>query len=417
MASYVADRTLWATVGAVVLAAVAMPCVAHAQSETEQSSFEQKLLAEIQEEQSRNGPYSQDLIGPLIALGELYRSTGNQLAAVAENQALEVVRANHGLWSLDQAPLLHDLIDDAEGRGDYASARQREQALITLAAKHPDDLRTIAIDREVADRRMNLLTRYASGEYPLQILRGCDGTFPGYVTITSICAHGSREAIAFSILQDAWTHYWHAIDLFRAHGLYSSDELKGLELQLVTSAYRYCASRQSRLIGAYREYCADVGRRSYERLFDYARRTGRSADRVLTAVEIADWDLLFSPGYWPALDIYSAAYAELRSEGGDPTATIERLFAPALPVVLPTFAKNPLASEEAQSTGFIDVAFEIDHIGNARHVKVLETTTNASDDARRRLVQTIATSRFRPRTTNGEFARASPVVLRYFVRD
>lgn len=417
MATFGADRTLWATLGAVALAAIASPLAAGSQPATEPAqSYEEKLLAEIEEEESRNGPHSEELIGPLTELSKLYRQTDDRLAVVAADRALEVVRASRGLSSLDQAPLLRDLIDYDEASGDYASARYREHALLALERKHPDDLRTVEIDRAIADNRMNLLSRYVAGEYPPQILRGCDGTFPGYVTIASSCAHGSREAIAFSILQDAWTRYWRAIDLYREHGLYSSDELRDIELRIVTSAYRYCASRQSRTIASYREYCAEVGRRSYERLFYYATRTGRSADRVQAAVEIADWDLLFSPGYWPAPEIYAAAYAELKARTSD-EPSIERLFSPPLPVVLPTFLPNPLASEEARSSGYIDVAFEIDRVGTSRHVKVLDRTANVSDDAARRLVRTIETSRFRPRVTNGELGRTSAVALRYFVRE
>lgn len=418
MATFGADARLLATLGAVAaFAAIVSPRTLSAQPAIEPAqSDEQKLLAEILEKESRNGPHSEDLIGPLIELSALYRQTDNGLAVVVADRALEVVRASRGLSSLDQAPLLRDLIEFDEARGDYASAQYREHTLLALERKHPDDLRTIEIDRAIADKRMNLLSRYVAGEYPPQILHGCDGTFPGYVTVGSHCTHGSREAIAFSILQDAWMRYWRAIDLYREHGLYSSEELRDLELRVVMSAYRYCASRQGRTIASYREYCADVGRQSYERLFDYATRTGRLADRIQTAVEIADWDLLFSPGYRPAPEIYTRAYAELRARNAD-EASIERLFSPPLPVVLPTFLPNPLASNEAQGSSYIDVAFDIDGVGRSRHVEVLDKSSNVSDDALRRLVRTIETSRFRPRVTNGEIGRVSPVALRYFASE
>lgn len=417
MAPVGARGKLWMTLGVVALAVGTAPRAAPQPDASPPTSYEQRLLAEIRAEQARSGPYSPELIDSLTTLSQFYRGTGNELAVVAEEQALGVVRATRGLSSLDQAPLLRDLIDYDEARGDYASASDREHALLKLAAKNRDDLRTIPIYREIADKRMSLLGRYAAGEFPKQLLYGCSGKMPAYQSIVSACQYGSREAIAFSMLQDAWTNYWRAIDLLRAHGLYSSDELRELETQIVRSAYKYCGSRQSRSLAAYREYCAEVGRRSYERLFDYARRTDQPADRVLIAVELADWDLLFSGGYGSALDIYAAAYTDLKEHGADGISN-EGLFAPPLPVVLPAFLPNPLASQATRhSTGHIDVAFEIDRVGNARHVRVLDTTTSASDDARRRLVKTIETSRFRPRVTNGEFTRTSPVALRYFVSE
>jgi len=59
----------------------------------------------------------------------------------------------------------------------------------------------------------------------------------------------------------------------------------------------------------------------------------------------------------------------------------------------------------------------IDRFGTSRRIEVLGSTSHASEEAKRRLVKTIEASRFRPRLTNGEFARASPVELRYCVRE
>jgi hypothetical protein len=415
MASFVVRKTLFMTLGALVLAAAASLRAAHAQPEPA-ASDEGKLLAEIQEEESRNGPYSADLIGPLTALSELYRGAGNaRFTVVAAERALEVVRVSRGLLSLDQGPFLRDLIDDDEARGDYASAWDREQALLALAAKNTDDLRTIPIYREIADKRMNLLRRYVAGEFPPQILLGCDGTSPAYRSSTSDCAHGNREYIASSILQDAWTNYWHAIEVFRERRLYSSDVLRELEMQIVRSAYEYLRYEQGAYAKEFRSYNEEVGRRCYLRLLEYAASSDRSADRAATAVEAADWDLMFARN-GAALEAYAAALAELKQSADD--ASIEHLFSPPLPVVLPAFLPNPLDSGAAQdSTGHIDVAFEAGRFGDSRHIKVLGSTANASDDAKQRLVHTIKTSRFRPRTTNGELERTSRVVLRYFLRE
>jgi hypothetical protein len=97
--------------------------------------------------------------------------------------------------------------------------------------------------------------------------------------------------------------------------------------------------------------------------------------------------------------------------------SIDELFAPKTPVVLPTFVPNPLATDRTQaSTGHIDVAFEITDYGKARRVQILDAT-NATDGDKARLAQLIQRSRFRPRLTDGEFARASPVVLRYYLTE
>jgi hypothetical protein len=78
---------------------------------------------------------------------------------------------------------------------------------------------------------------------------------------------------------------------------------------------------------------------------------------------------------------------------------------------------NPLASNETQeSSGYIDIAFEITKYGTSRRIEILDTTTNATDAAKDRLVRVISRSRFRPRLTGDRFA-FSPVVVRYYLND
>ena len=105
-------------------------------------------------------------------------------------------------------------------------------------------------------------------------------------------------------------------------------------------------------------------------------------------------------------------------EAAGAQTSIDEFFSPKTPVVLPTFEPNPLASNVTQaSTGYIDVAFEISRYGDGRRVRILDATTNATDADKRGLVELIEGSRFRPRVADGEFARASPVVLRYYLTE
>jgi hypothetical protein len=86
--------------------------------------------------------------------------------------------------------------------------------------------------------------------------------------------------------------------------------------------------------------------------------------------------------------------------------------------VLPAFSRNPLAlSETPDSSGYIDVAFDITKYGKSKAIEVLATTTNTASAARTRLIDLIRDSRFRPRMSGGTFADRSRVVLRYYVND
>jgi hypothetical protein len=402
MASLATPKTLRRLAGGVVLSAAvaALQAVCSEPVPVSTPRNAEQLVAEIQAEESRNGPNSAQLIELLSALGRVYREADDPLSATAAIQrALAIVRVNYGFASLDQATLLRELLENDEARGDIASAKNREKALLALAAKNPRDLRTVPIYREIADRRMNLLRRFTAGEYTPEIVLPF-----------------TREYEEAVILHQAWNGYWGAISVLRENQLYRSDELRDLEMQIVRSAYQ--RSRQRGRQDRHQPYdYYEVGRRGYERLLADATASSRPwASRAALIVEMADWDILFGH-YSSAFDSYERAYAllEEQSPGG---ASMEPLLSPRIPVVLPTFLPNPLAPNETAGTaGHVDVALEIDRYGYSRRIEVVDASANASDDAKRNLVRTIERSRFRPRMVDSKLAPKSRVVVRYFVSD
>jgi hypothetical protein len=102
-------------------------------------------------------------------------------------------------------------------------------------------------------------------------------------------------------------------------------------------------------------------------------------------------------------------------QGGAPGSSIEQIFAPPTPVVLPAFQPNPLERDETRAaTGYIDVAFEITKYGRSRAVEVLDAA-NASHGQQQDLIAMIRTNRYRPRLTDGAFADVTPVRMRYYL--
>src|SRR6185503_16238286 len=97
---------------ALVLAALITPAVA--QSITD----DDRELEQIQEILSRDGPYSIDLLGPLSRLGLIYQEGEDYaLALVTLERAQHIVRINKGLHSMEQVPLVRQLIAVEEARG------------------------------------------------------------------------------------------------------------------------------------------------------------------------------------------------------------------------------------------------------------------------------------------------------------
>jgi tetratricopeptide (TPR) repeat protein len=445
---------------------------------------QQEIVERIALEEARSGPYSEDLIAPLSDLALLYQDRGeHDLAGAAITRARQVVRANEGLHSLEQIPLLQQLIANEEVLGRLETANELEQELLTLAKRHPDDLRTVPVFREIAAKRMTLLRQYLAGEFPPQMVLGCyhgwprGGVYQGSINRDSTsCIAGNRNDAIRTIVADAQTNYAAAIAVMLRKGLYWSDELQSLELELVRSIdvlrdrgahdqrFRDSGLTEARLdlepwrswwdavrplaewelaqppasseqgeqpagqqkpsepateLGQVTHPSAELvdygfGRKSLERLLAYEKATSAPLpEQIAALVRVADWDLLYSYNS-RALGQYERAH-ELLKQAGAP-ASIAELFSPITPVVLPTFVPNPLDSDATEaSTRYIDVAFEVSRYGDSRRIEILDTTMNATDADKTHLVRLIQRSRFRPRLTEGELARASPVVLRYYL--
>jgi hypothetical protein len=315
----------------------------------------------------------------------------------------------------------------------------------------------VPVFREVAEGWMGLFALARAGEYPEFPPDYCDPLVP--------------SACTWRAFREARANYGAAAEVLLRNELYSSSELRDLEMKLVRIAvidreeeeldrkrvqsiypvgslpkraphmtvdpevvkYFGVAERLDYLApgGPGEEAAAaqgeptavllpsangyEFGRRSLLRLYRYEVASSAPAvQQVEAIVRLADWDLRYSRNSL-ALDLYEQAYAFLVKEG--PQAAIDDLFSPPLPFVLPTFEPNPLVAGTAEgSAGYIDVAFTISQLGEPRRVRIVEATPNATEAAKEELAALIKGSRFRPRLVGGEFG-ASPVRVRYYLSE
>jgi len=445
-----------AAVTLIVLLVALAPCLSLA---VERDAEDDRLLIQVQEILSRDGAYSLALLEPLTRLGQLYQaSEDHALALVTLERAVQVLRINRGLHSLDQVPLLRQIIRIEEVRGNDAGAWEREQKLLTLVRRHLDDVRTVPVLRDIADKQMEVLARVLDGKRPPQVLLGCfyqqwpnrDG---------GSCHAGSRSTVVQGMLAEAQRNYADAIGVMLHNGFYGSEELRKLELRVLhgvdllrslnhdargypvpmvppqvdAATLEPWRSRMAPVaaIAAWQPTSDSVddgglhflqrhasmmdpyqrGRQSLLRLYEYGAASASPFRQADAMVQLADWDLLHSRN-GRAVASYVETLATLQ-EAGVSQASIDELFAPAMPVVLPAFEPNPLIHEEARAaTGHIDVAFEITKYGRARAIEIRDAA-DATGAAQHRLVALLKGSRFRPRATDGQFAEATPVLLRY----
>jgi hypothetical protein len=367
---------------------------------------EQQVVEKIHELQAQDGPYSAASIEPWTALSLVYEEEGLSAFAIgAIEQARHAVRVNYGLYSLEEAPLLRRAVRIEDARGNIEAAMDLEQSLLSIANRHPDDVRSAPILRDIGDRRLDVLRRYLSGEMPPEITLGCYYRGGPRPLASEGCLGGSRRVAIQSLSAEAWSYYREAVGVMARNGLYSSKELRDMERQLIRISYS-----SSRYNG---------GKQSYQRLISYNAATSAPwLTRIETFVEMTDWDLLFSQrsgtrALDDALEGYEKSYALLEKKG-IPRESISGLFAPEIPIVLPSFLANPLASEDSGSGRYIDIAFDITKYGRSEHVDVLDTT-NATDAEKGDLVHFIKRSLFRPRLRDGRVADSSRVVVRRYL--
>jgi len=370
---------------------------------------EEQIVLRIVEEQAKNGAHSENLIEPLTDLGLLYQERGrNTLATAALEQARQVVRANYGLNALEEAPLIRQIIRNEEAVGRIESAWKLEQRLLQLAKRYPKDPRTVPILHEVADKRMDVLRRYESGEIPEEIVLGCYYR-PSPYAITN-CRSGERSVVVRSLLAEAWRHYGDAIRVLLRNEDYSSAELRGLEMQLVESSYRYGA--------------LDIGEKSLQRLLAYDVANNEPLmTRARSLLKVADWSVLEANAENRFFELESTldTYRQLREmlvRDGVSQDAIDDFFSPPLPIVLPTFLPNPLAPDErAESDDYVDVSFIVTTRGYADRVRAVSRSKNLSRADERDVERLIERLTFRPRMTDGKLADSEPFLLRYYVND
>jgi hypothetical protein len=413
-------RTLeWVPV-VLLTAIIAAPEAAALPAGSDSAAIEAQLrqiVSSIEEEQAKNGPYSPQLIDLFRELTSLYEAGGDHaLETAAIQRTLQLVRVTYGLHALEQTPVIWRLIEDEERKGNPAAAWALEQELLDLARRNPDDVRTVRILHQIGDRRMDVLGRYDEGkEFPPQVILGCYyyvERIPIDAYAAKNCNAGNKTDVIRNLLHEAQNDYAEAINILQRHELYSSDELRELEMNLVRSSYLY----GNPATGAY----------SLRRLAAYSIATSQPRPNQIDAlVQYADWNLIFGtpvPGaagkdVRDALELYKNIYRQIQSEGVD-EAVIDQIFAPQRPVTLPAFMPDPLASPGTRaSTRFIDVAFDVTKFGEAKRVEILDTTRLVTKEAKQRLVQLIKRSTFRPRIVDGELVDASRVTLRYYLAD
>ncbi len=412
-----------------------------------------QLVERITELRATDGPTPATVIEPLQDLATLYEEQGEHAFAVAAlEEARHVTRIHRGLASAEEALLLRQQVRSEEALGLDERVWDLQQEMLTIARQHMDDVRMAPIFRDLAEDRSDVLERYRSGGYPPEIRLGCYySTLPRRYDDTrghpqpplgGSCRAGNSHDVVRQLRSEILMYYADAIEVIVKNADYTSRELRELEKQ----AYRVSAffvPGPSRCPSAELDDLLDLGLTdtclepvihdgdavipnvggwmSLVRLIAYEIRSAApAAARANAIAELADWQLLAIPAERRrledrtevALELYERAYRQLQ-QGSDKEASAQ-IFAPELPVTLPTFAPNPFDSAATTDpSSYIDVSFVVTKHGRGEQIEILDASENATRGDARDLIRLIESTSFRPRFIDGELAAAAPVSVHY----
>ncbi len=386
--------------------------------------------AAIQMLEEEGGVYEERLTQELISLGSLYRQAGDFATAIEIlNRAWHITRVNFGLYSLDQAPVLEQLIETLLQDGDFGTVDTLQQYLFQLYQKSYslNDMEILPAIESMARWQMfaykNRLDLYNAG-----------GTSSGAL---------AAEASRLNRLLNVQYLYQMAIQLLLNTVSPSDPRLLDLEHKLASSNFMF-ANNNSQQYGSY-AYVGSTpvtagpaalapptmsmnnmgykqGLEALERRLIYLQSMETpQIDKIADAmIDIGDWHLAFKKR--------SAAFSEyqqaitLLQEAGIGVESIDQLFSADVPVLIPVFAEHPYSRDAIgldekfalDYQGYFDVSVIINRYGTVDSLKVLGKSNETSDVVESRLIRHLRRANFRPPVHDGQADDKHVYHLRYY---
>jgi tetratricopeptide (TPR) repeat protein len=370
----------------------------------------EKSLDSLSEEESSNGERSSALIDELMSLAALYEDLGRHTAAIAAlEDAINIIRINYGLYSLEQVGAVESLIASRQANGDYDQASAQREYVRELVRRNADDPRVVSILSGLARSEMESAEELLGVPPPPQLsfqqgppLRDF-GVRAGLPLRPALAAlYAARRDYAAALRVAAKTEAGNAGDLF------------ALEDALIDTVYFEVAHPElhRRLGGPVVVGALGIGlfRAKVINSVNFERT---AVDVAKAHIELGDWYLIFSAN-GAALDEYRAAREVLAQEDTAPEV-VEALLSPAIPAVLPVL---PADIDDSATTrahrGYVDAAVELNRYGGARSIEILDASAGTPKAVERRLRGYVNRHRFRPRFVADDLDRSDRFRARFY---
>jgi hypothetical protein len=323
---------------------------------------------------------------------------------------MHVNRINEGLHTLNQVPVVEQLIDSYKAMGDWANVDLYQNYLYFVQHKAygRNDPRLIPVLHDLGQWNIEAFT-IGFGE-PLGIrLSQAQLLFNTAARMVGIHFGRNDERYVSYLRNLANSAYLVALhpDHMREVGRPEYRSQQEILWQQLNAP------------GRNEPQGFQVGLNALEEIVNYYRDAGDSRYALAEALaNLADWHLMFNR-YRSAESLYAEAWA-LLEESENSAELLDQLFGQVVPI--PTFASlpsnlliNTSSSHDRLASNFdyADVRLDLTRDGSPRNVEVVSPETEANSRQLSRLRREVRLSIFRPRIEDGQMVESAGHLFRY----
>lgn len=362
----------------------------------------------VNELQKAQGAYAESLAEQLVGLGLAYKNLGQYPPAIAAfNRSLLVKRVNLGLYTLEQIPILEQIIAANSATGDWTALNQNHRYLYWVYLRNygVDDPRLLPV--------LHRLGYWQLHAYTYDNQTGANN----HLDVANNLFHS-----AIAIID---SHY----------GLYDQrllDPLYGIVLvnyQVKAALYANFGSIPESMsifdddlgtidasdIHFYINNAYRTGKAALLRIIDIQAHNQDSASSVtgIGMVHLGDWELLFDRRD-AANETYAQACAQLAASGMA-RAEIDQLFAQprSLPALQGSLPDTREPAQQDSIGNYVLARFDVSPTGRPSNIEIMEANPADNKVMQRRARQRIRATRFRPRLEDGQPIATTNVSIRY----
>lgn len=375
------------------------------------------LQADVRAMEREGGAWDEGLVELLGEMGRMQASSGDHLSAIQTfDRAMHVNRIRSGLNTLEQVPIIEQMIDSYLAVGDWEQVDLYYNYLFYLQQKAygATDPRMIPVIDKYADWQLRAFQAGFGDSLGLRL------------STAQILLNAATKLVLshFGLQDDRYMRFMSRM----AASAYLVTE----NPQLITEANRadFRMGQEELLISLQQAgegviYGRQAGFEALSSMVERQRQVGANTADIAEAItHLADWTLMYDRRS-VAEDLYLQAWNLLQpEEGEEPTpeqqAKRQELFGNI--VKIPAFSDGPVSlfrvgdSDRALADlqmGVVDINFDVTDMGYARRVEVVAGETAANEDMLTRLRRDVRESRFRPRMDDGRPVDSSDNVFRF----